>query len=107
MLMGEYCLVRISVVFRGRAVPIVWRVLVSQGIEVVRKGRRREVDPHWFRGLSYLKIGWRWVKRALSMGLRLCKVLRLDGGEDPEPSMASRRDQRRLKYSFEVVWVLV
>jgi len=82
--------------------------LVSQGIEVVRKGRRREVDPHWFRGLSYLKIGWRWVKKALSMGLRLCKVLRLDGGEDPEPSMASRRDQRRrLKYSFEVVCVLV
>ena len=42
------------------------------------------------------------------MGLRLCKVLHLDGGEDPEPSMASRRDQRRrLKYSFEVVQVLV
>ena len=82
--------------------------LVSQGIEVVRKGRRREVDPHWFRGLSYLKIGWRWVKRALELGWRLCKVLCLEGGEDPDPSMASRRDQeRRSKYSFEVVCVLV
>ena len=35
--------------------------LVSQGTQVVEKVW---VDPHWFRGLSYLKIGWRWVKQA-------------------------------------------
>ena len=28
--------------------------------------RRRFVDPHWFRGTSYLKIGWKWVSYALS-----------------------------------------
>ena len=63
--------------------------LVSQGEEVVRKGKRRLVDPHWFRGSSYLKIGWKWVKAALSKGWRLCSQLRLTGGRDPEPAIAS------------------
>jgi hypothetical protein len=36
--------------------------LVSQGTEVVKQGRRRGVDPHWFRGRSYLKLGWNWVQ---------------------------------------------
>jgi len=31
--------------------------LVSQGVDVVEKGQRCRVDPHWNRGLSYLKIG--------------------------------------------------
>ena len=36
--------------------------LVSQGTEVVKQGRRRWVEPHWFRGSSYVKIGWNWVQ---------------------------------------------
>jgi hypothetical protein len=35
--------------------------LVSVGTAVVQQGKRRWVDPHWFRGTSYLKIGWKWV----------------------------------------------
>jgi DDE family transposase len=35
--------------------------LVSLGTSVVKQGKRRLVDPHWFRGASYLKIGWNWV----------------------------------------------
>jgi len=31
--------------------------LVSVGTSVVQQGKRRLVDPHWFRGASYLKIG--------------------------------------------------
>ena len=31
--------------------------LTAQGTEVVAQGKRRWVDPHWFRGNSYLKIG--------------------------------------------------
>jgi len=65
--------------------------LVSQGVEVVRKGKRRLVDPHWFRGISYLKIGWRWIKTALTKGWRLCRKLCLVGGKDPEPVMPSLR----------------
>lgn len=33
-------------------VAVATRLLVSQGTDVVNKGRRRWVDPHWFRGLS-------------------------------------------------------
>jgi hypothetical protein len=65
--------------------------LVSQGVEVVMKGKRRLVDYHWFRGSSYLKIGWKWVKTALTKGWRLCSKLCLVGGRDPEPAMASLR----------------
>jgi hypothetical protein len=39
--------------------------LVSQGTQVARSGQRRRMDPHWFRGSSYLRIGWNWVKAAL------------------------------------------
>ncbi len=63
--------------------------LVSQGVEVVSKGKRRLVDSHWFRGSSYLKIGWGWVKTALARGWRLCSKLCLVGGRDPEPAIAS------------------
>jgi hypothetical protein len=42
--------------------------LVAQGTEVVARGHRRWVDPHWFRGNSYLRIGWQWVKTALYKG---------------------------------------
>ncbi len=69
--------------------------LVSQGVEVVRKGKRRLVDSHWFRGMSYLKIGWRWVKTALTKGWRLCSKLRLVGGRDPKPAIASLRSARK------------
>jgi hypothetical protein len=64
--------------------------LVSQGTQVVEKGRRRWVDPHWFRGLSYLKIGWRWVKQASTKGYRLIKRFHLSGGTDPDPVRSSR-----------------
>jgi len=68
--------------------------LVSQGVEVVRKDKRRSVDPHWFRGSSYLKIGWNWVKMALTRGWRLISRLCLIGGSDPEPAIASMGSTR-------------
>lgn len=65
--------------------------LVSQGTVVVEQGKRRWVDPHWFRGSSYLKIGWQWVKHALSKGWTLITRLYLPGTPDPEPARASRK----------------
>ncbi len=32
--------------------------LTATGVEVVVSGKRRLVDPHWFRGFSYRKLGW-------------------------------------------------
>jgi hypothetical protein len=42
--------------------------LVAQGTEVVQQGKRRWVDPPWFRGQSDLKMGWHWVTLALRRG---------------------------------------
>jgi hypothetical protein len=69
--------------------------LVSQGTAAVEQGKRRWVDPHWFRGSSYLKIGWAWIKRALSNGWKLITCLRLPGGPDPEPALASRNQHAK------------
>lgn len=85
--------------------------LVCQGTEVVETGKRRWVDAHWFRGSSYLKIGWRWVKRTLAVGYKqgyeLITKLRLSPLPDPEPAMASRKQAKertslRLSVCFEV-----
>ena len=38
------------------------------GMTVELKGLRTQVDPHWERGLSYLKIGLRWLKGILHKG---------------------------------------
>lgn len=66
--------------------------LVAQGTAVVACGKRRWVDPHWFRGYSYLRIGWQWVKAALyKRGRKLITHLHLSGKPDPEPSRASNK----------------
>jgi len=65
--------------------------LVSTGTAVVEMGKRHRVDPHWFRGLSYLQIGWRWVKRALAWGEKLLSFFWLSPKPDPEPAIASWR----------------
>ncbi len=81
--------------------------LVSQGTVVVESGKRRWVDPHWFRGSSYLKIGWQWVLRALAIGAELITKLRLSSLPDPEPAIASKKQARekdnlRFSVRFEV-----
>jgi hypothetical protein len=80
--------------------------LVCQGVEVVRSDQRRAVDPHWFRGSSYLRIGWNWVKHAKTKGWSLLNFLRLDPTPDPEPAIASltsffAQPSLRLAVSFQ------
>ena len=78
--------------------------LVAQGVEVVQQGKRRWVDPHWFRGQSYLKIGWHWVKGAFSRGWELVATLHLSSDDDPEPAMASKRQYQHVcqtRFAFE------
>lgn len=75
--------------------------LVSQGTAVIEAGQRRWFDPHWFRGSSYLKIGWCYLKRALLKGAPLIGYMRLVPGEDPDPAIASRKqDEARHRLSF-------
>ena len=65
--------------------------LVSQGTAVVASQKRRLVDPHWFRGNSYLKIGWKWVKKAIIQGWDLIHRLLLDDQPDPFPAISSKK----------------
>lgn len=64
--------------------------LVSTGTAIVEMGRRYIVDTHWQRGLSYFKIGWRWICHALATGEKLLSFFWLSPDPDPEPVFASR-----------------
>ncbi|MEE8305437.1 MAG: transposase [Candidatus Tectomicrobia bacterium] len=75
--------------------------LVSVGTSVVQQGKRRLVDPHWFRGASYFKIGWHWVQYALSRGYEFITTVYLRSEPDPEPAMASKKqDEKRRQARF-------
>ena len=75
--------------------------LVAVGTSVVKQGKRRLVDPHWFRGSSYLKIGWHWVHYALTRCYELLTTAYLSSEPDPEPAMASKQqDEKRRQSRF-------
>lgn len=63
----------------------------STGVEVVRADVRRWVDTHWDRGLSYFKIGWRWLVQQYRRAWRTFASFWLDPAPDPVPALASRR----------------
>ena len=75
--------------------------LTAQGVDVVERGRRRWVDPHWFRGQSYLRIGLEWVHTALRQGWRLLTRVRLFTHHDPDPAKASTAQHRQRTYRLE------
>jgi hypothetical protein len=65
--------------------------LTSIGAGVVHAGKRSFVDTHWDRGLSYLKIGWRWRRQQYQRGWQAFAPFWLDPAPDPLPALASRR----------------
>lgn len=64
--------------------------LVAPGTEVVRQGKRRWVDAQGFRGQSYLKRGWNWVKWALRRGYDRLPSVQRSPEADPLPALASK-----------------
>lgn len=76
----------------------------AQGVEVVDSGKRRWVDTHWFRGNSYFRIGWDWVKAAVVNGWKLIRSVTFCGNQDPTPAMASlkQHNQRFFQLEFKV-----
>lgn len=155
----EYCLVRLCVVHRGRALPVCWRVfkhhsaslafsdyremllqaakrlpkgvkvvlladrgfvhtksalsrlcfllaiatlyVTAQGVELVESGKRRWIDTHWFRGNSYFRLGWDWIKAATLHGWSLIQQVCFISNRDPEPAMASRTQHEHRLYRLE------
>jgi hypothetical protein len=75
--------------------------LSADGTEVVESGQRRIVDPHWFRGSSYLKIGWRWLRQSLVRGWKLPTCLNLSDAIDPDPAIASRPQAAQRDRAFQ------
>ncbi len=67
----------------------------STGVSVAQAGKWRWVDAHWGRGLSYLKIGWRWRWQQYQRGWSMFSPFWLDPAPDPLPVLASRRDAVR------------
>lgn len=74
----------------------------SVGVGVVHHKLRRWVDTHWDRGMSYLKIGWNWLRQQFRRKWPAMPGFWLDPAPDPEPAMASRRKYTRPK----PVWII-
>ncbi|WP_253274292.1 hypothetical protein [Myxosarcina sp. GI1] len=70
------------------------------GMALQLKGLRTQVDPHWKRGLSYLKIGLRWLKGVLSKGRSLFSATTLFS-QDVQPCFASRKAK---KHYYDAIW---
>lgn len=57
------------------AVAILYGTLM--GTTVKLSGLRRQVDTHWQWGLSYLKMGLRWLRGSIHKGRKLLSLLPL------------------------------
>jgi hypothetical protein len=62
----------------------------TTGMTVTITGLRTTVDPHWRRGLSYLKIGLRYLRGVINKGRTLLVPIPLFS-KDPEPCFASAK----------------
>ncbi len=76
--------------------------LTSIGAGVVQAGKHRWVDTHWDRGISYLKLGWRWRQQQYQHGWQIFAPFWLDPLPDPLPVLASRRAVLRGKKGVDL-----
>ena len=72
----------------------------SQGMAVQLKGLRQRVDPHWKRGISYLKIGIRWLNGVLHKGRDLLTSIALCS-QVPQLCFASKKTKKQY---YDAIW---
>jgi hypothetical protein len=70
--------------------------LSLQGARVEAEGRRTEVGPHWFQGLSYFKIDWNWSKRTLEYAEKILQAWVFPKHFRPAHAQASRKQHQAL-----------
>ncbi|ELS00516.1 hypothetical protein Xen7305DRAFT_00002170 [Xenococcus sp. PCC 7305] len=58
------------------------------------QGLRTQVNPHCKRGLSYLKIGLRWINGVINKGCTLFSPVALLT-QDPQPCFASKKAKKQ------------
>ncbi len=92
----------------SRALSRLWFILAvatlyvtAQGVAVVESGKRQMVDTHWFRGNSYFRIGWDWVKTSFIKGWDVIQSVRFTSNKDPVPAMASRKQHEKRLFQIE------
>ena len=72
----------------------------TQGMAVQISGLRQQVDPHWRRGISYLKIGLSWLQGVFHKGRELLTPVPLLP-KDPQPVFASKRAEQAF---YDRIW---
>ena len=72
----------------------------AHGMTVQLNGLRQKVDPHWKRGLSYLKIGLRWLKGVLHKGRDLLSPLAFSY-QNVQPCFASKKAKKQY---YDAIW---
>ena len=72
----------------------------AHGMVIQLKGLRKRVDPHYRRGLSYLKIGIRWLRGVLHKGRHLFDPQPLFS-QNIQPCFASKKDRREY---YDAIW---
>jgi Transposase DDE domain len=72
----------------------------AHGMTVQLKGLRQRVDPHYRRGLSYLKIGVRWLKGVLHKNRDLFDPMPLFS-HNIQPCFASKKARREY---YDAIW---
>ena len=80
--------------------------LTAQGIEVVEMGNRAQVDVHWLRGNSFVRIGWDWIRRALVETHQLITQVRFLGSFEIDPvlpSLKSLGDRFQLEFTVQTL----
>ena len=66
-----------------------------QGTQVVESGNPRQIDPHWKRGMSYFKLGWNWLKLAVTRQWKIQQYRAFSSDSDPEPIPRSARQHQQ------------
>ena len=94
-LRGESAIKRLDLI---AAVAILYATTTGMTVQIA--GLRTTVDPHWRRGLSYLKIGLRYLRGVINKG-RVLLVPTPLFSQDPEPCFVSKKAQ--LNFS-DLIW---
>lgn len=71
----------------------------AHGMTIQLNGLRTQVDPHWKRGLSYLKIGLRWLRGVMNKGRELFSPDALSS-KNNQPCFASSKAKREYYDAF-------
>ena len=68
-----------------------------QGYAVSLAGERRRVDPHWQRGLSFVRIGLKWLQQCVANNAKALLAWAPIPLQDLEPCIPSRGVLQRQK----------